>query len=322
LRQTGTNFGDILRLPPADAKSALPWRSRIAASLSVRRKLEDQEAKGGRDRAAAPEAENVVRLPREWLGPPEELVPFGPSARAAGVERDESRTAGRDDSTGREPAGPDESHRREPAGPDDPRRHEPAGPAPDFWGEESAVLQDVIETPAEPDIVPEGVGESRPQVRRWQTRVAAAAALVLCAVAGTIVLASPGPRPVARIGSADPFGGSLPRAVAIAQASLTHAGTALSRAAQRVAAPRPHPAHQQAPAVSTPPAAVDTATSSAGNGTSQTVGGGSSAPPTESAASTGSATPSQSPPAEPAQPAASTNQPAHPSPLGGLACSC
>jgi hypothetical protein len=287
-------------VPSADAKSALPWRSRTAASQSARLKLEDREAKGGRDRTAAPEAENVVRLPREWLGPREELVPFGPSARAAGGDSDDSR------------------------------RHEPAGPAPDFWGEGSAVLQDAIETPAEADVVSEAVEEPRQKrpalrqragtgARRWQTRVVAAAALVVCAVAGTVMLASEGPQPAARIGSADPFVGSLPRAVAVAQTSLTQAGTTLTRATRRVAAARPHSAHQQAPAVSTRPAAVESAPAAAGNETSQTVAEGSSAPRTESA------TPSQphySPPAEPAQPAASTNQPAHPSPLGGLACSC
>jgi hypothetical protein len=294
LRQTGTNFGDILPLPPAHAKSALPWRSRTAAPHSVRRKLEDREAQGGRDRAAAPEAENVVRLPREWLGPPEELVPFGPSARATEGDRDDSR------------------------------RYEPADPAPDFWGEESAALQDVIETPAEPDGDPEAVGEPPPRAKtraqRWPVRVVAATALVLCAVAGTVMLASQGSRPEARITNADPFAGSLPRAVAVAEASLTHAGATLTHAALRVAAPRPHAARQQAPAVSASrPVAVESSSASTGSGSSQTVGEGSSPSAAESAPPS---QPQYSPPAEPAQPAASTNQPAHPSPLGGLACSC
>lgn len=36
------------------------------------------EDRGGASR----KGENVIRLPREWLGPPEELVPIGPAARA------------------------------------------------------------------------------------------------------------------------------------------------------------------------------------------------------------------------------------------------
>ena len=113
--------------------SALGRRAARAAPESSTLKLEDREAKGGRGRAAA-EAGNVVRLPREWLGPPEELIPFGPSAGATAEERSE------------------------------PPRQEAAGPFPDFWGEESAVLQGVIEAQAEPDVVqtPEAVeGSSR-----------------------------------------------------------------------------------------------------------------------------------------------------------------
>ena len=91
--------------------------------------LEDRQAKGCRGRATPPEAGNVVRLPREWLGPPEELVPFGPSARATVGDLRE------------------------------PGRQETGGSFPDFWGEESVVLQGVIEAQAEPDVVqtPEAV---------------------------------------------------------------------------------------------------------------------------------------------------------------------
>jgi hypothetical protein len=255
-----------------------------------------------------PEAGNVVRLPREWLGPPEELVPFGPSARAREAERVDS-----------DPQGADR-------------------PVPDFWGEGSAVLQDAIEVPAEAlaadDAKPEPTTRRRAKARprRWQTalspphrrtRVVAVAALVLCAIAGTVIIAPEGPRPAARVGtsssSADPFAGSLLRAVAVAQATLTRAETNVTRATRRLAAERPHPPHEQGPAVSRPATAADSAPAVAGNGTSQTAGGGSSPPPTRSATPTQS---QHSPPAEPAQPAASTNEPAHPSPLGGLACGC
>ena len=232
--------------------SALGRRAARAAPESSTLKLEDREAKGGRGRAAA-EAGNVVRLPREWLGPPEELIPFGPSAGATAEERS------------------------------DPPRQEAAGPFPDFWGEESAVLQDVIEAQAEPDVVqtPEAVeGSSRahaaspigaeenastqlpadhpppqPAARQhakpgpwWQasltttrrTRIVAVAALLLFAIAGTVVLASHGSRPAARISawssSADSFGRSLPKAVAAAQARLTRAETNLTRATRHLAA--------------------------------------------------------------------------------------
>jgi hypothetical protein len=63
-----------------------------------------------------------VRFPREWFGPPEELVPFGPSARAKDWER------------------------TEPTREDKPSSEQAATP-PDFWGEGSAMLQDVIEMP-------------------------------------------------------------------------------------------------------------------------------------------------------------------------------
>jgi hypothetical protein len=56
--------------------------------------------------------DNVVRLPRDWLGPREELVPFGPA-----------------DAEGR-----------------DSRNGMPT--ADDFWGEESSAMQSVLETPA------------------------------------------------------------------------------------------------------------------------------------------------------------------------------
>lgn len=269
-------------------------------------------------------------------------MPFGPSARPAAGERRE------------------------------PGRQETPGPFPDFWSEESAVVQDVIEAPAEPGVVqtPEAVDEpaatdtaaaaigaeentvvrtstqlpadhptphatpsqrTKARLERWrtpslrnrQTRVAAVAILVLCAIAGAVVVASQGPRPAARIStfssSADAFGRLVPRAVAVAQASLRRAQTSLTLATRPVAAQRRRPAHQQEPAASTPPTAAESAPALTGNGTSQTVGGGSSPPPPQSATSTQS---QYSRVAEPAQPAASTNQPAHPSPLGGLACGC
>jgi hypothetical protein len=59
--------------------------------------------------------ENVIRLPRDWLGPPEELVPIGPAARA--------RAAQRDLENGMPPA------------------------ADAFWSEDSAALHDAVQAP-------------------------------------------------------------------------------------------------------------------------------------------------------------------------------
>jgi hypothetical protein len=59
----------------------------------------------------SPTSDNVVRLPRDWLGPRDELIPFGPSADSA----------------------PDS-----------------ASPptADDFWGEDSSSIQTAVEAPA------------------------------------------------------------------------------------------------------------------------------------------------------------------------------
>jgi hypothetical protein len=64
---------------------------------------------------ATRDEENVIRLPRDWLGPPEELVPIGPAARAraAQLEADDA-----------------------------------APPAADaFWSEDSAALHDAVQAP-------------------------------------------------------------------------------------------------------------------------------------------------------------------------------
>ncbi len=71
--------------------------------------------------------ENVVRLPRDWLGPRDELVPIGPASRAR------ARAAGLLD--------------------DDPLDDLPPT-AHDFWGEDSAALHDAIQGPARADPAP------------------------------------------------------------------------------------------------------------------------------------------------------------------------
>ncbi len=69
---------------------------------------------------------NVVRLPRDWLGPREELIPFGPRAR-------ESKP------TALKPPPPEPTAQTEDS---------PLAPSPsDFWGEHSADMHHVLQGP-------------------------------------------------------------------------------------------------------------------------------------------------------------------------------
>jgi hypothetical protein len=61
--------------------------------------------------------ENVIRLPRDWLGPPEELVPIGSAARARAAQRDLD--------------------------------HGMAPSADAFWSEDSAALHDALQAPSD-----------------------------------------------------------------------------------------------------------------------------------------------------------------------------
>ncbi len=89
-----------------------------------------QTEPGGRESLAD---NNVVRLPRDWLGPRDELIPFGPSAS-------------------------------EPEAGNDGRTGVPTT-ADAFWGESSGLLQDAM--PAPPDAWP-----ARPPTRRADARAA------------------------------------------------------------------------------------------------------------------------------------------------------
>jgi hypothetical protein len=66
-------------------------------------------------------AENVVHFPRDWFGPTEDLVPFGPRASQAGVVDLEPPA----------PVRPD-----------------------DFWGEDSASIHDALRAPGAPEPAP------------------------------------------------------------------------------------------------------------------------------------------------------------------------
>ena len=137
----------------------------------------------------AQRGDKVVRLPRDWLGPREELIPFGP--RAGSVDAD----------------GP-------PSIPVDP----PTSPA-DFWGEQSAAIQSALEAPAAPEGGLAGPGGA-PAIRvgRVNRRAAAgvAAALVLLAVAVVAVVSNssgphgaPQPLSESKVGFAAVFSGGV-----------------------------------------------------------------------------------------------------------------
>lgn len=124
-------------------------------------------------RPSSGDTANVVRIPRDWFGPKEDLVPFGPRPWADETER------------GAPPAPP----------------HDPKPVDPDtFWGEDSDSVHGVLDGGIE------SAGRPRGRVRqgRW---VAAAACFTLVATAGlaTWLLGSSEPRTghpaVASIGS-------------------------------------------------------------------------------------------------------------------------
>lgn len=131
---------------------------------------------------------NVVRFPRDWLGPREELVPFGPRAgRAAGA--DEARRDAADDSArglgaapppaaaaGLDAAPPPPAASGLGAAP--PPSAASAPSAADFWGEASASVQEPLQGPSHPLVPPERTGAPpvvhprRARLRpRWPRRV-------------------------------------------------------------------------------------------------------------------------------------------------------
>lgn len=101
----------------------------------------------------------ILRFPGDWVGPLEELVPFGPSAR----------------------------------------KESPSQPAaseqPDFWGESSSALQGVLEEPAS---APTSARASGPLRGRHRRTVAVSVLIAAATLTAGIVLAtrSPGPAPV------------------------------------------------------------------------------------------------------------------------------
>lgn len=132
----------------------------------------------------ARQEDNVLPLPRDWLGPPEELVPFGPSA-----ESDRSDLTGKAQDPELRSSSPE-----------------------DFWGEHSASVQDALDRrdadaarlAGMPARLVAGVSD-----RRRVALVAGAAAVLALMVVGYVTLLNPsshsGHSPLAaKLGSAGP----------------------------------------------------------------------------------------------------------------------
>jgi hypothetical protein len=102
--------------------------------------------------SATETSNKVVRLPRDWLGPPEELVPFGP------------------------PASP-------------PTEPDLAGFAPnDFWGERAAAIHSVVEAPEEG---PPAGATTKARVRQRRFAAAALVGIAAAAAVAVLLGGSP-----------------------------------------------------------------------------------------------------------------------------------
>ncbi len=287
------------------ARSGQQYRCRRENSLEkgVNGVTEGRQTEAG-EREARPRA-TVVRLPRDWLGPREELVPFGPRA--------DSQNAGGAVRSNEPPRGAEES----------PTNADESPPsAEDFWGERSAAIHNALQAPADDPAAVVAAGTRRPprSLRRLDRRIlAAAGSLAVVAVALVAVSSSfSGPsRPTggAKTGVAAVFGSGISRLMQLGLAKLdisatrnlaTETGSRETRhTPHRRSAPRTRPStpkanHPQAPQLrSAPPVSIDT----------------SHAPATYDATSNAETAPSYRsvPSPQPSQPAAS---PAAVSPTG------
>lgn len=175
----------------------------------------------------------VVPLPRDWLGPRDELVPFGP--RAASLEADLSLS------------GPHQS---------------PPSPA-DFWGEQSADLQSALQRPVASE--DRDGGAAGPQPIRVATigrravvgaaAVLAIAAVTLIALVATSLGPSRAPRTAAesKLGFAAVLSGGIPSILRLDLKRIGEerlAGAEVRRTPHREPAPKPEqnkarPVHKQ-----------------------------------------------------------------------------
>lgn len=150
-------------------------------------------------------ASNVVRLPRDWLGPREELVPLGPDRTEPPAEEEPTAELGQ----GSDPAGgwlgpdPELVPLGVDPGPDlhaDPTDADLILPsADDFWGEYSASVQDAVQRPTGPaaagsperpaEVVDRGGGAFGVRwTRPSRQRLGALAVLASLALTGTLVI--------------------------------------------------------------------------------------------------------------------------------------
>jgi hypothetical protein len=184
--------------------------------------------------SATDRSEKVVRLPRDWLGPREDLVPFSQAAPP-------------------------------------PLEPELDAFAPnDFWGERAAVIHSVVQAPEDDARQDPPAGESE-KPRSGRRRLAAAAAVVGIAAAGALVIllggspnrATPGPRlniaAILNSGISRILKGGPPHVVAHATPRR-----AVQPVRHHVSRPTPAPAraehHSSTPSVSTYVARASTST--------------------------------------------------------------
>jgi hypothetical protein len=187
------------------------------------------------EQEARPRA-NVVRLPRDWLGPREELVPFGPRASSEDAE-------------------------------------EPPPSADDFWGERSAAIHDALEAPADSARVTAAARSLRRFDRRPRSTVIGGLAIALLVVIGIVsTVSGPGaarrPAGGSKVGVAAVFGSGVSRLLDLGLARLStdlprHPPSRADASHGHLAAHRPAPprAHRRPhPQLSaTPPVSIDTA---------------------------------------------------------------
>ncbi len=162
------------------------------------------------EREAHPRA-TVVRLPRDWLGPREELVPFGPRAdgqNAGGAVRSDEPPPGAEEAA--------------------TSADEPPPSAEDFWGERSAAIHNALQAPADDPAAVGTAGTRRPPRSRGRLdrRMVAAAAGSLAVAAVVLLAVSSGfsgpsrPAGGSKAGVAAVFGSGISRLMQLGLARL------------------------------------------------------------------------------------------------------
>ncbi len=205
-----------------------------------------------------------MRLPRDWLGPREELVPFGPRAASPGPDEPPSTDDDAVPTAGEAPPTADELT-------DDaaPTAGEAPPSAEDFWGERSMAVHGALQAPADwapvdlapadPNPTPSSrVGLRAIRLRRFDRRTVAAATAGLAAAAVTVLAvvsifgagAAPQPAGGSKAGVAAVLSGGVSRifqlGLARIDASIGHEAATLV-AQSPASRPRRTPHHVRAP---------------------------------------------------------------------------